>query len=205
MRNGRLLAAAMALSVAGCTTATNTNSNSNANRLGSVANSAVNTAANAANTVANTVSNTAAKLTTKSPADFLTAAAQGGMAEVELAKIASTRATDPELKSFAQLMSADHAKVNAELKALAAKKNIPLPGDVGSHRSTIDDLKARSGADFDAAYIDAMVEDHETDVAEFQSQADNSSDPDVKAFAAKVLPTLKAHLEKIKAIQARKK
>ena len=205
MRNGRILAAALALSLAGCTTASNTNSSSNANRLGSAANSAVNTAVNAANTVANAVSNTAAKLTTKSPSDFLTAAAQGGMAEVELARLASTKAADPAVKSFAQQMSTDHTKLNAELKALAAKKNISLPGDIGSYRSTIDDLKARSGPDFDAAYIDAMVEDHEMDVAEFQSQADNSPDPDVKAFAAKVLPTLKAHLERIKAIQAGKK
>ena len=98
----------------------------------------------------------------------------------------------------------DHTKANTELKALAAKKNKTLPAELdSSHKSTMDDLKGKSGADFDQDYVEAMVDDHEEDVAAFEKQSQNSSDPDVKAFAAKTLPTLKKHLDAIKAIQAK--
>ena len=74
---------------------------------------------------------------------------------------------------------------------------------MGSHKSTLDDLNKLSGAEFDKEYVDAMVEDHEDDVAAFEDQSKNATDPDVKAFAAKTLPTLKKHLEAIKGIQAK--
>ena len=92
----------------------------------------------------------------------------------------------------------------AELKALAAKKSVVLPTDIGSHKSTIDDLSKLSGADFDKAYVEAMVEDHEEDVDLFDDNTDNS-DADIKAFTTKTLPTLKSHLEMIKGIQSKMK
>lgn len=182
----------------GCDPTGNTSVN-NANRA-AANNSNGSTLGNAVNTVANTVSNIA----TTSPDAFLAEAAQGGMAEVELGKLAATKAQDAEVKKFAQMMVDDHSKANAELKTLAAKKNLTLPTDVGSsHKSTMDELKALTGADFDKAYVEAMVDDHETDVAAFKDQAEDSTDPDVKAFAAKTLPTLQKHLDAIKAIQAK--
>ncbi|CAN5623737.1 hypothetical protein BH10ACI3_BH10ACI3_16410 [soil metagenome] len=185
------------------------NSTSNTNRSASNTSSAISNAAssvgNAANTVANAVSNTVAKMTTDKPEDFLKSAAQGGQAEVELGKLVATKAASPEVKKFGQMMIADHTKANTELKALAAKKSVAIPADLGSHQSTIDRLGKLSGADFDKAYVDDMVSDHEGDVAEFERQAANSPDADVKAFAAKTLPVLKKHLEAIKAIQAKMK
>lgn len=177
--------------------------NGNNNRSNANLNSNGSTVGNAANTVANTVSNAASALTIDSPDDFMKTAAQGGMAEVEMGKIAAQKATDPEVKKFGQQMVTDHSKANAELKALAGKKNVTLPTDLGPHQSTVDELKGLSGADFDKAYVDAMVDDHETDVSAFQSQADKSADADVKAFAAKTLPVLKKHLETIQTIDDR--
>ena len=103
------------------------------------------------------------------------------------------------------MMVDDHSKANDELKALAAKKNVTLPANIGSHKSTLDELTGLSGAEFDKEYVEEMVDDHETDVAAFQRQADNGTDPEVKAFAAKTLPVLKKHLDAIKAIQAKMK
>jgi putative membrane protein len=187
---------------AGCGSQTTINVNANTNRI-SMTNTAANTISNAANTVANTVSNTAASLRTDSPEEFMKSAAHGGVAVVELGKLAGTNAQNAEVKSFGQMMVNDHSKANTELKSLAAKKNLTLPTDPGPHASTIEDLKGLKGAEFDRVYVEAMVEDHETDVAAFQRQADNSSDPDVKAFAAKTLPVLKTHLERIKGIQSK--
>ncbi len=185
-----------------CGSETTVNVNADSNRS-SMLNTAANSMSNAANTVSNTVSNTAASLTTDSPQDFMQEAAHGGVAEVEMGKLAAANEQNAEVKSFGQMMAADHSKANAELKSLAAKKNVTLPTDPGPHQSTMEDLKGLKGAEFDRAYVDAMVEAHETDVAAFQRQADNSADPDIKAFAAKTLPVLKTHLERIKGIQAK--
>ena len=119
--------------------------------------------------------------------------------------VTAQKAANPEVKKFGQTMVTDHSKANAELKALAAKKNISIPTEMGSHKSDIEKMSKLSGADFDRQYVDDMVADHETDVAEFEKQAMSAKDPDVKAFAAKTLPTLKRHLEMIKAIQAKMK
>jgi putative membrane protein len=212
MKNGYLFSALVgisALTMAGCGEGGNTTVN--VNRAGTNSNTAVLTNANTssnANTgggsISNSVGNAVGSITTDSPEDFMKDAAIGGMSEVELGKLASTKGANAEVKKFGQMMVADHTKANAELKALAAKKNVTLPTEPdSSHKSLLDDMKGKSGADFDADYVDAMVDDHEDDVAAFEKQAQNATDPDVKAFAAKTLPTLKKHLEAIKAIQTK--
>ena len=194
-----LIAAALFLQACG-SESTNVSVNHPANNTGtSTVNSVTNSVSNAVNSVSNAVS----RATTDDPDDFMTAAAQGGMAEIEMGKLASTKAQNPEVKKFGQMMVTDHTAVGNDLKALAAKKNFKLPADVGSHKSDIDDLAKLSGADFDKEYVKEMVDDHETDVSEFEKQAANSPDADVKAFAAKSLPILKKHLDAIKAIQAK--
>ena len=103
-------------------------------------------------------------------------------------------------------MVTDHSKANDELKALAKKKNWTLPAEPDSStKSTLDSLKSKTGADFDKEYVSEMVDDHEKDVKAFQDKAQNATDPDLKAFAAKTLPTLQKHLDAIKAIQAKMK
>jgi len=166
----------------------NSNSNSNGSYIGNAANS---------------VSNAASSMMTATPESFVKDAAEGGMAEVQMGKLAATNAKDPDVKAFGQMMVTDHSKANDELKALAQKKNYQLPADIGSHKSDMDDLSKEKGADFDKDYVDQMVDDHETDVKNFQRQAENGTDPDVKAFAAKTLPTLQKHLDRIKQIQAK--
>jgi putative membrane protein len=136
--------------------------------------------------------------------DFWTTAADGGMAEVEMAKLAVQKAQNPEVKKFAQMMIADHTKANNELKAIAAKQKIALPKEIGPrNRSTIDELNRLSGADFDKEYVQAMIDDHETDVQMFEDQSKSDDDQAAKAFAAKTLPTLQKHLQAIKAIEAK--
>jgi len=178
-------------------TAVNVNSTANSGR------NAANSVANTAGSAANTMSNAASALTVDSPDDFMATAARSGMAEVELGKLAAQKATDPEVKKFGQMMVTEHTAANNELKALAGKKNVTLPTDVGNHQSDLDGLKNATGTDFDQTYVKLMVNAHENDVEAFQAQADKSADPEVKAFAAKTLPTLKKHLESIQNISAR--
>jgi len=132
---------------------------------------------------------------------FMNDAAPGGMAEVELGKLAAAKAQNAEVKAFAQKMVEDHTKAGGELKQLAMQKKVMLPPDVmPTHKEIMDRLSKLSGADFDKEYVTAMVEAHEKDVAAFENVSKTAADADVKAFAAKTLPTLKMHLEMIKSM-----
>jgi putative membrane protein len=127
---------------------------------------------------------------------FAMDAARGGLAEVELGRIASQNAGDDSVKQFGLKMVDDHSKANDELKQIASSKGIALPSSVTSKdRRTADKLQKMNGASFDKAYMKDMVADHETDVAEFEREARSGKDPDLKAFAEKTLPTLKEHLQ----------
>ncbi len=127
---------------------------------------------------------------------FVTKAAQGGMAEVEMGNLAVQKASNPKVKEFGQKMVDDHTKANDELKEIAGRKGLSMPAKTDSkHQSVENKFSNLSGAAFDRAYMQDMVNDHKEDVAEFQKEADRGTDPDVKAFAAKTLPTLQQHLQ----------
>jgi putative membrane protein len=127
---------------------------------------------------------------------FSSAAAEGGLTEVELGRLAVQKGSNPAVKTFGQRMIEDHARANDELKAIATKKNIALPTDLNSDQKAIKDkLSNLSGADFDKQYMEDMVKDHEADVREFETQANKGTDPDIKAFAAKTLPMIQRHLQ----------
>jgi putative membrane protein len=136
-------------------------------------------------------------------ADFVKNAAKGGKSEVELGRLASQKASDPEVKSFAERMIKDHSAANHRLMALASTKGIDVPSGKGLEGdATYVKLKALSGKTFDKAYVNSMVDDHKDDVAEFEKESNEAKDPDVRAFAAKTLPTLRSHLNQIEKIQA---
>jgi putative membrane protein len=127
---------------------------------------------------------------------FIMEAARGGMAEVELGQLASDKAQSDAVKQFAQRMVTDHGKANDELKSLAQSKNVTLPAELDAkHKSTKDRLSKLSGAQFDRAYMQEMVSDHQKDVSEFRKQSQSAKDAELKAWAAKTLPTLQEHLQ----------
>lgn len=127
---------------------------------------------------------------------FVADAAQGGMMEVELGRLATQKAGSDAVRNFGMEMVQDHTRANNELKAVAARKNIEVPSDMSSsQKSTLDKLSKLSGAEFDKQYMSDMVSDHESDVKEFETQSNKGNDADVKAFAAKTLPTLQKHLQ----------
>jgi len=127
---------------------------------------------------------------------FVSDTAIDGMAEVELGHLAQQKAESSEVKQFAQRMIDDHGKANDELKSLASSKNITLPTSIDAkHKATHDRLEKLSGAAFDRAYMQAMVADHQNAVKMFRTQSTSAKDSDIKAFAAKTLPTLEDHLK----------
>ena len=138
--------------------------------------------------------------------DFMTKAAEGGMAEVNMGNIASSKATNADVKAFGNRMVTDHSKANDELKQLAAAKGVTLPADMSdAEKKDMDAMSAKSGKDFDKAYIDDMVKDHEMDVAEFEKASKNAKDADLKSWVTKTLPTLQGHLKMAKETQKKVK
>jgi putative membrane protein len=126
---------------------------------------------------------------------FVMKAAQGGMAEVELGKLAAEKGTSDDVKKFGQRMADDHGKAGDELKALAQRKNITVPSDLDAKDKALRDrLIKLSGPAFDRAYMQAMVSDHVKDVNDFKMESRSGNDPDVKEWATKTLPTLEDHL-----------
>jgi putative membrane protein len=138
----------------------------------------------------------------KESSDFAVKAADGGMLEVQMGQLAQEKGTSPRVKAFGELLVKDHSKANDELKAIAANKSITLPDSVGAdYTDHINDMKKKSGKDFDKHFIDMMVSDHNKDVDMFEKASSNLTDPELKTFAANTLPTLKAHQDSAKAIQ----
>jgi len=130
---------------------------------------------------------------------FAQNAAAGSAAEIQLGQVAADKATNDKVKQFGQRMVADHTKASSELKAIASKKDMTLPDSPkGKDKATIEKLSKMSGPAFDKAYMQDMVKDHQKDVAEFQKEANNGSDPDLKAWAGTTLPVLQEHLRMAK-------
>jgi putative membrane protein len=132
---------------------------------------------------------------------WATEAAGGGMMEVTLGQTAQQQAASQRVKDFGSMMVRDHTKANDELKSIAAAKNFTLPAMLPEkHQKHVDDLSKKQGNDFDKAYMKMMVDDHEEDVKKFEKAASDATDPAIKDFAARTLPTLRAHLDSAKAI-----
>jgi putative membrane protein len=158
---------------------------------------------------------------------FIMEAAHGGMMEVELGKMAVDKASSPDVKQFAQRMVDDHSKANDELMQLASQKGVTLSsadhqamsatasttsqssGMDKDHQAMMkgqamkDKLSKYSGADFDREYMSLMVKDHTKDVKEFEDASNKAKDADLKAWAAKTLPTLREHLQMARDINSK--
>ncbi len=151
-------------------------------------------------TMENQGQNTAA--TASNDKKFMKEAAEGGLAEVELGKLAEERASNQEVKDFGKQMVNDHSKANEQLKELASKEGVTLPDNLSAKDKMLKQrLEKLSGPNFDRAYMENMVKDHKKDVAEFNRESTSGKDNAVKEFAAKTLPTLKEHLKKAESIE----
>ncbi|HEY2582416.1 MAG TPA: DUF4142 domain-containing protein [Mucilaginibacter sp.] len=132
---------------------------------------------------------------------FATKAAIGGMAEVALGKLAASKTTNAKIKDFANMMVTDHGEANDELMGIAKTKNMMLPMNVDAdHQKKIDDLSAKTGTDFDKAYVDAMIDGHKKTLDLMNDEAKNGKDADLKAFATKTAPVVQKHLDAINQI-----
>ncbi len=134
-------------------------------------------------------------------ATFAKKAATGGVTEVKLGQLAQEKAYSEQVKAFGKRMETDHTKAGDELMQIAARHNMALPTGLDpKDQATYDRLAKLSGSQFDRAYMQAMVADHEEDVTEFKREASAGKNPDLKSFASATLPTLLDHLNQAREV-----
>ena len=134
---------------------------------------------------------------------FLKDAAQGGLMEVRLGELAQSNASSQAVKDFGRRMVTDHGKMGDDVKNVAARQNVNLPGDISMmEKVTYERLSHKTGVDFDKAYIEDMVKDHKADIAAFEKEVNSGSDPEAKAMAEKALPAIREHLRMAEEIAA---
>lgn len=125
---------------------------------------------------------------------FVNKAADGGADEIALAKLATEKATNPEVKQFAQKLVDDHQMVATELDSLASQKNVKVDKD-SDHDRTYKRLSKKTGAEFDQEFVEHMIDEHEKDIKMFEKAAKDAKDSDIRSFASKHVDHLREHLK----------
>ncbi|WP_063776660.1 DUF4142 domain-containing protein [Microvirga massiliensis] len=127
---------------------------------------------------------------------FARIATIGGMAEVELGRMAEQKGGSDAIKDFGRRMVQDHGKANDQLAGLAKQADIPLPGELDpEHKAMRDQLQAMSGSNFDRAYLHGQIADHQKTVQLLEWEINFGQDAGIKRFASETLPTVLHHLQ----------
>jgi putative membrane protein len=135
---------------------------------------------------------------------FMQQAAIGGMAEVELAGLVLSRSHSAEVEAFAERMKADHGKANAELRTIAEAAGMKLPTTLDAeHRAMRERLESMSDRDFDLAYLQGQLTDHQKTAQLLTYVIGSGQDPALKDFASNNLPVVLDHLRMVQDLQAR--
>jgi putative membrane protein len=134
-------------------------------------------------------------------ADFVAEEVAANYAGIEMAQLASQKATNPEVKSIARELEADHSKSLKELQTLASQKAISIPTEPeNSAERKLDNMSEENDAeDFNKEWTKKMVDKHEKKIEEYEDQLERTEDADLKAWITQTLPGLRTHLDKLKA------
>jgi putative membrane protein len=136
---------------------------------------------------------TAQHALTKIDRDFVDNAAHGGLAEVELSRLAQ-KSANPDVRNFADRMITDHTKANARLAAIAKAGGVAVPNSLDAeHQQLREKLANEHDGNFDRDYAHAMVVDHDQAIRLFQREELSGGDASLKEFARNTLPTLQEH------------
>ncbi len=135
--------------------------------------------------------------------DFFKHAAEAGIAEVEAGSLAQSKGNSQAVRDFGAMMVKDHTEANEKLKSIAARENIELPDSSSAAEvASKAELEVLKGSTFDKAYIKKQVTAHEQTVSLFKNEIASGGDEQAKAFAKQTLPTVEAHLRKLRDIAA---
>jgi putative membrane protein len=125
---------------------------------------------------------------------FVREANAGNVLEVRLGNLAEGKATNAEVKQFAQRMVSDHTRMEKQWSALAASNGLPPVTLDQAQEQDVTRLEKLSGAEFDRAYMTTMIQDHQHDADAFRSRGLSAHSAEVRQLAASELTTIQQHL-----------
>jgi putative membrane protein len=135
-------------------------------------------------------------------AQFVKLVGAGCLAEIKIGALAKKRGKDKRIKNFGAMMVKDLTKGHGRLALLAQSKKITLPDSVNAEdQASIDSLAAKSGREFDMAYLDKTTADYKKALGMFENTSKRAFDPQIKQFAAKNILTIQRHLDLIEAVR----
>lgn len=130
---------------------------------------------------------------------FLKEADLDGMAEIELGKLALEKASNSQVKQFAQRMVEDYTASHRRILHIASDETIATPKEMdGKRQSRVDRLTKLSGPGFDRAYIEDETKQRHQDLKEFTKASQGANDPNLKSFATETIPSLEDDLNSLK-------
>ena len=135
---------------------------------------------------------------------FAVKLADSDLFELEAAKLAATRSTNPSVKAFAMMMETAHKKTSDGLKSAISASGvaITLPTMLSKDmQDELDDLSKADAKDFDKEYADAMVDAHQSALNLLQRYAQDGDTPALKTFAAENAPKVQEHLNKAEGLK----
>jgi len=130
---------------------------------------------------------------------FMMDAAEINFEEIMLAKLAQERTTNADVKSLAKMLEDTHQKINVDVQSMATQKSIAVP--TAATNEVMDDynrLNEKSAQEFDAAYLNMAIDDHESAINRFESYSNGDVDEALKVWAMGLIPDMRIHLQKIK-------
>jgi putative membrane protein len=135
--------------------------------------------------------------------EFLVAAAESDLMEIEIGKLAQSRGTHAHVKEMGKMLVDDHTKSSSELKDFAAKLNVTLPAAITEKgREKYSDLNdKKTGADFDKEFADISVKAHKETIDKMEKASEKANNAEIRQWAANKIPTLRAHLEHAEKLQ----
>lgn len=139
----------------------------------------------------------------QSEQQFVSQVAAENLLEVRLGQSAQQRATNPSVKQFAQRMVLDHTSMQRQWMDVAKKKGIDFKAEMSArHVQQAEQLRTLTGAAFDQAYMNLMVQNHQENVSTFQGQRNAAHSTEIRQLIDMGLPMLQGHLSSAQQISA---
>lgn len=127
---------------------------------------------------------------------FMRMAAHSDQFEIRSSQMALQKSQNPEVRQYAEMMIREHTQSTQILTQLATERGFTLPTEPSEfQQAVIDSLMPLTGAEFDRAYLEAQANGHIQTVGVFRSQIGQGRDPELRQFAAGLLPTIENHYE----------
>lgn len=135
--------------------------------------------------------------------EFVATAASSDMFEISSSELATEKSETAGITEFADMMITDHTQASEELQTAAESAGVEVPTEMmEKHASQLQELESLSGAEFEAAYIEAQVMAHEEALTLMQDYAENGEDEALKAHAAKVAPIIEQHHQEAQQLES---